>query len=900
MCRFTEADSGASPEQPITYTTAPGAAKQAAFLGGVPLTGLAWGPAGNGLPAGVFKAQVPPGISFDVQDQLFLVGSGGSPEPLVRGRTPNGRPWVPRDGFNLTVAASVGTLVEAPVFTSCTAQKPVPPHPTPQPRPTPAKGGCVAAPDVSLLEGYPNIPGVSVASASSPSASDCMARCHADPCCKGFTWHDNTTGVYYKMCFFLSDPATDAWQTEVEFPHHFSGLCDHSNITPPPQCTLPESGSCVAAKVVCNSTNTTQVTGSLGVSSLAGKALAGADGTVSVSRCLEHLLDLANDWPDWKAASYGPSAPCRDANQCANTMYTKYNYPLWYGPWAGGIEVSSRQDAGTRKNLSDLTWADADQIVVHAMADHEWGGVQFRVASASAGAGAAANNTVLKFGYGGFQQARAATLKGGNRFYMEGSLEFVDAPGEWHFDASARELFVFPPTGTALDGSSELVLTQTDTLFEFVGSSSDEGSRVENLVMTNLTLGFTSAQFFRPHEETSGGDYATHRSAAIKLENASGVVLSGNNLQWVGGNGVFLSASVRNVTVEANMFRWLGTSGVAIQGKTGAAMMDGRDGEAMAAAHGRDADNGVRLPKDNRVANNIFADYGIWDKQSACYHKALAPGNVFQNNVCFNASRHGVNFQDGMGGGGIAEGNVMFNLNRETHDTTAFNSWNRRNYLTSDPSDPSVGVLVPPTHNEWRRNLVLGRNFYGVMDLNGNSLRNDDGASFYTHSNNVLYAPGNPGLQFNGGTQIHMHSNLILLADGANLGPTPDVFGWFNNTIVDGSVTFTNRQHCSGFWRDGMKHGVKHGVYTGDYTRGIVNSTGEGPAYDLSTYYCGMSLGEWQNSTGGQDMHSSVCTNTRGECAHGAVLSQARQMMWADQPDRHRTQSERRGPADIA
>ena len=155
------------------------------------------------------------------------------------------------------------------------------------------------------------------------------------------------------------------------------------------------------------------------------------------------------------------------------------------------------------------------------------------------------------------------------------------------------------------------------------------------------------------------------------------------------------------------------------------------------AAHGTTVDNGVRLPKDNLVSHNIFANYGVWDKQSACYHKALAPGNMFLNNVGFNSSRHGVNFQDGFGGGGIAEGNLFFNLNRETHDTTAFNSWNRRNYITSDPSDPEVGILVPPTHNEWRRNLVLGRDFYGIADGNGNAIRNDDGASSFELS--LLY-----------------------------------------------------------------------------------------------------------------------------------------------------------------
>ena len=171
-------------------------------------------------------------------------------------------------------------------------------------------------------------------------------------------------------------------------------------------------------------------------------------------------------------------------------------------------------------------------------------------------------------------------------------------------------------------------------------------------------------------------------------------------------------------------------------------------------------DNGVRLPQGTLVSHNVFADYGVWDKQSACYHKALAPNNAFRNNVCFNSSRHAVNFQDGMGGGGVAEGNVCFNLNRETSDTAAMNSWNRRNYVISDPSDPAVGRLIPPTYNRWWRNLILARNYWGVRDGNGNGLRNDDGASFYNHTGNVLYRGD---IEFNGGTNIFTYNNLYLL-----------------------------------------------------------------------------------------------------------------------------------------
>jgi hypothetical protein len=172
-----------------------------------------------------------------------------------------------------------------------------------------------------------------------------------------------------------------------------------------------------------------------------------------------------------------------------------------------------------------------------------------------------------------------------------------------------------------------------------------------------------------PHEETSGGDYAIARSAAIVAENASSLVIRRNDLEHLGGNGIFLSNSVKNVTIADNYFRYytittvhslytrytlaihslcahptlaihspcthctltvhslysyLGTSGVLLVGRTGGAMMDARDGEAMLAAGG--VDNGVRLPKNNLVTRNVFANYGIFDKQSAAFHKALAPG----------------------------------------------------------------------------------------------------------------------------------------------------------------------------------------------------------------------------------------------------------------------------------
>lgn len=532
------------------------------------------------------------------------------------------------------------------------------------------------------------------------------------------------------------------------------------------------------------------------------------------------------------------------------------------------------------------------------MADGEWGGVQFRVASASKVPGQPVD-TQLTFSYGGWQQARGAGLSHtdgthGNRFYVEGNIEFLDTAGEWHLDQQTRVLSLIPPDGliTVAGGVEslelDLVVTQADSLFHFLGSSSTSDSdRVKNIVVANMTLAHTSAQFFLPHEETSGGDYAVHRGGAIFAENATMLKIVGNKIEHIGGNGVFLSNSVRNVSVRENTFSFLGTSGVSLVGRTGGAMMDARDGEAMVAAAAANAsmsyndpasssaspsvDNLVRFPKDNLVEHNIFHDYGIWDvstpehvrtmcasrthplsfyvisltlatllsfyiisltlttllssssslffhslqhlsrslalslfekKQSAAFHKALAPGNRFSNNVCFNSSRHGVNFQDSMGGAGVVSGNVFFNLNRETSDTSALNSWGRRNYIISDSEEtPSKPRLMPTQANSWRGNLILNRNYYGVRDGNGNALRCDDGASWYNMSGNVMY---NAGMEFNGGTQVFSHGNLFVHGGWTICAAPPDYGGGSNDIFVDNQfmwISICGMDKCLAFYK---------------------------------------------------------------------------------------------------
>merc|ERR1719337_839874 len=83
----------------------------------------------------------------------------------------------------------------------------------------------------------------------------------------------------------------------------------------------------------------------------------------------------------------------------------------------------------------------------------------------------------------------------------------------------------------------------------------------------------------------------------------------------------------------------------------------------------------------NSFIGNWIEEIGIYMKQTSCLFKAIAGNNTVRGNVCYNGPRAGFNWNDGMPGGDLVEGNVIFNMVRETGDHGTFNSWDRKEYV---------------------------------------------------------------------------------------------------------------------------------------------------------------------------------------------------------------------------
>ena len=136
--------------------------------------------------------------------------------------------------------------------------------------------------------------------------------------------------------------------------------------------------------------------------------------------------------------------------------------------------------------------------------------------------------------------------------------------------------------------------------------------------------------------------------------------------------------------------------------------------------------------------------------QVSCYFQAQTQRSTLRHNICFNGPRAGINFNDGMGGGNLLEGNLVFNMVRETQDHGAFNSWDRQPFVVERDGRPTYVPLV----NEIRGNLMF--NDYNSQE----AIDNDDGSSHYETHHNVFPLSHNGMKNDFGGHDNWHHHNL--------------------------------------------------------------------------------------------------------------------------------------------
>lgn len=230
---------------------------------------------------------------------------------------------------------------------------------------------------------------------------------------------------------------------------------------------------------------------------------------------------------------------------------------------------------------------------------------------------------------------------------------------------------------------------------------------------------------------------------------------------------MYLVGKSRDVTIEQNVFEWLGENAVATKGDS--EKWDARSGEQ---------------PRGTLMKQNLIHDLGIYEKQSSGWGHNKACLATVTENIMYNLPRAAINFNDALGGGNTIENNLLWNTCRESGDHGAINSWDRMPFLHDiGPGGEPSFTPVPTT---------IANNFIFANYGSSQGVDNDDGSSYFDSHDNVFYMADGFKMDY-GGHDSLFHSNLVVNYpyDGQNCVNIGGFLkghgdGFYNNTCLVG------------------------------------------------------------------------------------------------------------------
>ncbi len=362
-------------------------------------------------------------------------------------------------------------------------------------------------------------------------------------------------------------------------------------------------------------------------------------------------------------------------------------------------------------------WARPEEAVIHIFQAWDWGNLQWRVKAVDRGTNA------LWFGEGGFQMGAKwdsdpARVDADSRYYVEGVLEELDAPGEWYLDVREGVLHFLPPAGLDL-ATAEVEVPVLETVAAFEGS---QDRPVEGITLEGFRIAHTASTFLSTYDVPSLSDWAVHRGGAVLFDGARGCAVKDCWFDAVGGNGVFVNNYNRGVNVTGCKFTGTGDSAVCLVGTLGLT-------------------NGTRrgFPYECTVSNNLIHDCGVFGKQIAGVYISRAKRITAAHNTIFNMPRAGICIGDGTWGGHVIEYNHIHDTVRETGDHGPFNAWGRERFWSLTQSHSSYSrarsLEAGDVKVDAMETVVVRNNLF--EERSGWGLDMDDGASNYHIYNNI-------------------------------------------------------------------------------------------------------------------------------------------------------------------
>ncbi|WP_155370717.1 ricin-type beta-trefoil lectin domain protein [Catellatospora vulcania] len=190
-----------------------------------------------------------------------------------------------------------------------------------------------------------------------------------------------------------------------------------------------------------------------------------------------------------------------------------------------------------------------------------------------------------------FQQPGAAIAQGafngnaqvGGSHKVMNAYEFLDTPGEFHFDKTSRTLYYYKGSAENMATATVFAPNNVTTLLRIAGTST--GSHARNITLSGLTVQHSdwnlfnvAGSAFKQAQQGNLGAIAYAKGnfhvyyyrnvdvtpGIIDVQNADGIVLQRNKIQHTGADGISLVNDVQNTQLTGNFTNDVAGSAISV------------------------------------------------------------------------------------------------------------------------------------------------------------------------------------------------------------------------------------------------------------------------------------------------------------------------------------------------
>lgn len=307
-------------------------------------------------------------------------------------------------------------------------------------------------------------------------------------------------------------------------------------------------------------------------------------------------------------------------------------FPIYQGPYLMSGTGSKSYMTYNSGDLDPSTWSNTTdlQVYIWHANGYNWDWMSATMPVSSINIATRTFNFKQLLVNGNSYDCKYGTT--GSRYFVQGVLELLDVPGEWHLDTTTGDLYYW-----AIDGdiaNQKIIVPTVQKIISVAGSS--ESSIAKNITFEGLQFDVSDyvdhyryaldggEPFYESHVYNKYSyqfDFPQFRYGSIFLTNTSNIMVKDCIIRNAGMTGVYMLFNNQNNRIEGCLIENIGYTGVQLSGKY--------PGEGD-------------VNMNNVITNNIIRNFGEHNGYSSGVEILNASNNEISYSEIYNGPRHGI------------------------------------------------------------------------------------------------------------------------------------------------------------------------------------------------------------------------------------------------------------------